>query len=177
MFLPESPRWDYRRGKVDKARKCVAAAYGVPVNHREVAREMREIKEKFDAESAPGVEHPWYEVLTGPRMTYRTLLGISLQILQQLTGSYETSMIDMNFALMSYFQAPITSSTTEPPFSSLLASATPTLPLSFSARSTLAAHSEVFTSLSTLVVDCRLWLDQPAWSSASSSLPRLDTQS
>jgi SP family sugar:H+ symporter-like MFS transporter len=86
MFLPESPRWDYRRGNVDKARKCVAAAYGVPLNHREVAREMREIKEKFDAESAPGVQHPWYEVLTGPRMRYRTLLGVSLQILQQLTG-------------------------------------------------------------------------------------------
>jgi len=87
MFLPESPRWDYRRGHVDAARKCVAAAYGVPIHHREVAREMREIRDKFEAESAGGQKHHWYEVVTGPRMLYRTLLGISLQVLQQLTGA------------------------------------------------------------------------------------------
>lgn len=87
MFLPESPRWDYRRGKIDAARRCVAASYGVPENHREVEREMREIREKFEEENAGGAKHHWYEVFTGPRMMYRTLLGVSLQILQQLTGA------------------------------------------------------------------------------------------
>lgn len=86
-FLRESPRWDYRKGNIDRARVTIAKSYGVPENHWEVHREMREIKEKFDAENVGGSSHPWYEVFTGPRMAYRTLLGVSLQALQQLTGA------------------------------------------------------------------------------------------
>ena len=83
MFLPESPRWDYRKGRIDRARTTIAKAYGVPESHREVVKEVREIKEKFEAEKAAA----WHEVFTGPRMAYRTLLGIALQALQQLTGA------------------------------------------------------------------------------------------
>ena len=86
MFLSESPRWDYRKGRTERAEKTLALSYGVPASHREVRRELREIKEKFDAESHGG-GHPWYEIFTGPRMTYRTLLGIVMQSLQQLTGA------------------------------------------------------------------------------------------
>lgn len=87
LFLRESPRWDYRKGKIERARITVAKSYGVPVNHYEVTREMKEIKEKFDAENAGGGKHKWYEIVTGPRMLYRTLLGVTLQALQQLTGA------------------------------------------------------------------------------------------
>lgn len=87
VFLRESPRWDYRKGNVDRARTTIAKSYGVPENHWEVEREMREIKSKFDAENAGGAKHPWYEVFTGPRMAYRTSLGIGMQALQQLTGA------------------------------------------------------------------------------------------
>lgn len=87
MFLRESPRWDYRQGKIDEARKTIALSYGVPENHVEVVREFTEIKEKYEAETSGGLAHPWYEIFTGPRMAYRTLLGVSLQILQQLTGA------------------------------------------------------------------------------------------
>jgi len=86
-FLRESPRWDYRHGKIDRARTTIAKSYGVSENHYEVHREMREIKEKLDAEQAGGGQHKWYEVFTGPRMAYRTLLGVTLQALQQLTGA------------------------------------------------------------------------------------------
>ena len=86
IFLPESPRWDYRNGNIERARQSVAKAYGVSINHWEVDREMREIKEKYDAEFAGGGKHVWYEIFTGPRMAYRTLLGVTLQALQQLTG-------------------------------------------------------------------------------------------
>ncbi|TKA83462.1 hypothetical protein B0A55_00579 [Friedmanniomyces simplex] len=48
---------------------------------------MREIKEKLDAENAGGGKHKWYEAFTGPRMAYRTSLGVALQALQQLTGA------------------------------------------------------------------------------------------
>lgn len=85
-FLRESPRWDYRHGKIDRARATVAKSYGVSEDHWEVQREIREIKAKLDAENVGGA-HPWYEVFTGPRMAYRTALGITLQALQQLTGA------------------------------------------------------------------------------------------
>lgn len=87
LTLRESPRWEYRKGKVDSARKTIALSYGVPEDHPEVQREIREIKEKLEAEQAGGGNHPWYEIFTGPRMMYRTLLGITLQALQQLTGA------------------------------------------------------------------------------------------
>jgi len=87
MTLRESPRWEFRNGKEDSARKTIALSYGVPEDHAEVQREIREIKEKLDAENAGGGTHPWYEIFTGPRMLYRTLLGITLQALQQLTGA------------------------------------------------------------------------------------------
>jgi len=87
IFLPESPRWDYRNNNIERARSTIARAYGVPINHWEVEREMGEIKAKYDAEFAGGGKHVWYEIFTGPRMAYRTLLGVTLQALQQLTGA------------------------------------------------------------------------------------------
>ncbi|KAF2636009.1 general substrate transporter [Massarina eburnea CBS 473.64] len=87
MTLRESPRWEYRQGEIDSARTTVALSYGVPEDHPDVLREMREIREKLEAEQAGGGHHPWYEIFTGPRMLYRTLLGITLQALQQLTGA------------------------------------------------------------------------------------------
>ncbi|KXS98760.1 hypothetical protein AC578_9038 [Pseudocercospora eumusae] len=87
LFLPESPRWDYRNNNIERARQTVARAYGVSTNHADVQREMREIKAKYDAEFAGGGKPKWYEVFTGPRMAYRTLLGVTMQALQQLTGA------------------------------------------------------------------------------------------
>lgn len=86
-FLRESPRWDYRHGKIDAARTTLAKSYGVPENHHEVVREMREIREKFEIEHAGGGKPKFYEIFTGPRMMYRILLGVALQALQQLTGA------------------------------------------------------------------------------------------
>lgn len=87
LFMQESPRWEYRKGKIDAARKTIALTYGVNEDHVEVQREIREIEMKMEAERAGGDKHPWYEIVTGPRMLYRTLLGIALQMLQQLTGA------------------------------------------------------------------------------------------
>ncbi|EOA92310.1 uncharacterized protein SETTUDRAFT_162736 [Exserohilum turcica Et28A] len=87
IFMQESPRWEYRRGKIDSAKHTIALTYGVPEDHPEVQREIREIQKKFEAEQAGGGHHPWYEIFTGPRMAYRVTLGIALQALQQLTGA------------------------------------------------------------------------------------------
>lgn len=86
LFFPESPRFAYRHGRVDEARRTMAKFYGVHESHRAVKREIAEIKEKHDLEISLG-KRPWIELLTGPRMAYRTMLGIVLQALQQLTGA------------------------------------------------------------------------------------------
>ena len=86
LFFPESPRFAFRKGRVEEARMTMAKFYGVSENHREVQREIREIKEKHDLELSLG-KRPWIELITGPRMAYRTILGIVLQALQQLTGA------------------------------------------------------------------------------------------
>ena len=91
LFMRESPRWEYRRGKTDSARKTIAISYGVSEDHAQVQSEVREIREKLEAEQAGGGHHPWYEVFTGPRMMYRVLLGITLQALQQLSGMIQMS--------------------------------------------------------------------------------------
>ena len=62
----------------------MAKLYGVHQHHYAIQRELREIQEKLDQETKGA---PWHEVFTGPRMTYRTLLGITMQALQQLTGA------------------------------------------------------------------------------------------
>ena len=86
LVFPESPRYAYRNGRVEEARAAMAKMYGVHGSHREVRRELAEIKEKHDFEISRG-KRPWIELFTGPRMAYRTMLGIVLQALQQLTGA------------------------------------------------------------------------------------------
>ncbi|KAF4977319.1 hypothetical protein FZEAL_6142 [Fusarium zealandicum] len=85
LFLPESPRFAYRQGRVEEARNTIAKLAGVEPNHASVNRQIDDIKEKLDEERAlPDTK--WHEIFTGPRMFYRTTLGIVLQAGQQLTG-------------------------------------------------------------------------------------------
>ena len=44
------------------------------------------MREKLQLEEEGG-KHPIWEVITGPRMLYRILLGMTIQALQQLTGA------------------------------------------------------------------------------------------
>jgi len=86
LLLPESPRYAYRKGRIEEARRNMARLNGVAENSPLIDAEIREIQEKLEAESAGG-DHPWYEIFTGPRMLYRTILGMVLQAGQQLTGA------------------------------------------------------------------------------------------
>ncbi|KKK19645.1 putative MFS monosaccharide transporter [Aspergillus ochraceoroseus] len=83
-MFPESPRFDYRQGRVDHARHTMSRLYGVPENHRVIIQELADIQAQLDAESG---EQAWHEFLTAPRMFYRIILGMTLQSLQQLTGA------------------------------------------------------------------------------------------
>lgn len=86
LFLPESPRYAYRNGRFEEAREVMCKLYGVASNHRCIAQEMQDMKEKYEEEQGAG-DVAWHEIFTGPRMCYRTILGVVLQSLQQLTGA------------------------------------------------------------------------------------------
>ena len=64
----------------------MARLNGVDPHSPLIDGEINEIEEKLVAERAGG-DHPWHEIFTGPRMLYRTLLGMVLQAGQQLTGA------------------------------------------------------------------------------------------
>ncbi|PGH04542.1 hypothetical protein AJ79_07068 [Helicocarpus griseus UAMH5409] len=85
-LFPESPRFDYRTGHVDRAKRSMMRFYGVPHNHRQLHVELEEIHQKYEEDMA-AKDNPWWEIFTGPRMLYRILLGIALQAFQQLTGA------------------------------------------------------------------------------------------
>ncbi|KFY96548.1 hypothetical protein V500_02411 [Pseudogymnoascus sp. VKM F-4518 (FW-2643)] len=84
FMMPESPRYDIKRGFNQRAFNTMQKFYGVPVNHRAIALETAEINANISASQGA---HAWYEVFTGPRMGYRTTLAMVLQMFQQLTGA------------------------------------------------------------------------------------------
>ncbi|KAK4888680.1 hexose transporter hxt5 [Elasticomyces elasticus] len=86
LFLPESPRFAFRMGREDEARETIAKLAGVSPDSPIVANQITEIRLKLEHEKA-GANTAWHEIFTGPRMLYRTLLGMVLQAGQQLTGA------------------------------------------------------------------------------------------
>lgn len=86
LLFPETPKHEFRKGRGHEAKRTMVRLLGVSENHYKVEKELSEMKEALDAEHAGGKPH-WYEMFTGPRMAYRTILGVVLQALQQLTGA------------------------------------------------------------------------------------------
>lgn len=88
LLFPESPRYNYRHGRVDEAKTTMSKLYGIPENHRVIVHEVFEIQEQMEAEEgSEGGWRGWIEMFKAPRMPYRIALGIVLQALQQLTGA------------------------------------------------------------------------------------------
>ncbi|KIV98493.1 hypothetical protein, variant 1 [Verruconis gallopava] len=88
LFLPETPRFVYRRGDKEGAKATMMRVYGAPANHYVIAVELEEIEVKLQEESAQGSAlAEWALMLRTPMMPYRILLGVVLQMFQQLTGA------------------------------------------------------------------------------------------
>ncbi|KAH7127473.1 general substrate transporter [Dactylonectria macrodidyma] len=85
LLLPESPRYAYRKGRVEEARSTIARLAGVSRDDYSVTKQIDEIRAKQDEEKA-ATDTKWYEIFTESRMLYRTLLGMVLQAGQQLSG-------------------------------------------------------------------------------------------
>ena len=83
----ETPRYNYRHGKVDKAKQTMVKVYGVSENHYSIHHELAEIKAKLDEEDRQGnAIQEWLGMWRAPKMAYRLILGMGLQMFQQLTG-------------------------------------------------------------------------------------------
>jgi MFS transporter, SP family, sugar:H+ symporter len=89
LFFPETPRYAYRRGRVDEARETMIQVFGAPAHHYAVHTELEEIEAKFKAEqhTKGNPISEFTKMLRAPRMGYRLALGITLQAFQQLTGA------------------------------------------------------------------------------------------
>jgi SP family sugar:H+ symporter-like MFS transporter len=87
LFMPESPRYDCSRGRVDRARLTIAKLSGLAPDSDGVKHQLTDIQNNLHEESRSADQFRWIEIFTGPRMLYRTTLGIVLQAGQQLTGA------------------------------------------------------------------------------------------
>ncbi|KAH8592417.1 general substrate transporter [Bisporella sp. PMI_857] len=95
FFLPESPRYFVKKGKVDDAIKALSSVRGQPSDSQYIQDELAEIIANHEYElsviPAGGYFATWKNCFTGSITNAssnirRTLLGIGLQMMQQLTG-------------------------------------------------------------------------------------------
>ncbi|KII90375.1 hypothetical protein PLICRDRAFT_52115 [Plicaturopsis crispa FD-325 SS-3] len=88
LFMPESPRWLAAHGRLPEASRAIARTRGVDVTDPIVQREVEEIRLNVLHEQAHVEGSSWFDCFRPNNKTlYRTLLGVSLQSLQQLTGA------------------------------------------------------------------------------------------
>lgn len=88
--MPESPRWLAAHGRMEEAQNSLARVRGISdadgATHSVVQREVEEIRANIELERKR--KGGWIDCFKlENKLLYRTLLGMSLQSLQQLTGA------------------------------------------------------------------------------------------
>lgn len=93
LFFPETPRYNYRHGKKDKAQATLCKVYGATPNHWAIHTQIEEIESKLREENVikGNAVTQFVRMFRAPRMGYRIALGMGLQMFQQLTGKYPSS--------------------------------------------------------------------------------------
>ncbi|GAA5937542.1 hypothetical protein JCM3775_001264 [Rhodotorula graminis] len=95
FFLPDSPRYFVKRGKLDKARDVLVRLRGQPADSKLVEVELAEIVANAEAEARAMPTDTWFgswaacfsgSVFDSSSNLRRTILGTSLQMMQQWTG-------------------------------------------------------------------------------------------
>lgn len=95
LFLPESPRFYVRKGRIEEAAKALAAVRGQPLESDYVRDELAEIvaNNEYELQVIPQTSYigSWLACFQGSLSKgnsplRRTILGTGLQMMQQLTG-------------------------------------------------------------------------------------------
>ncbi|KIK69296.1 hypothetical protein GYMLUDRAFT_35369 [Collybiopsis luxurians FD-317 M1] len=95
FLLPESPRYFVKKGKIDQARHTLCRLRGQPADSEYIESELAEIVANHEYEKRiipdSGYWGSWYQCFTGGLWTSnsnlrKTILGTSLQMMQQWTG-------------------------------------------------------------------------------------------
>jgi len=110
MFLPDSPRYFVKKGKLDRAANSLSRLRGHPVEADYIQHELAEIvaNEEYERKIIPNTNWlgSWLQCFSGSLFkansnVRKTILGTSLQMMQQWTG--------VNFIF--YFSTPFLKST------------------------------------------------------------------
>ncbi|WVQ71646.1 hypothetical protein IAR50_001186 [Cryptococcus sp. DSM 104548] len=95
MLLPESPRWYVKKGRIEDATKALSRVRGQPVDSTYIRDEITEIvaNHEYETELIPNQTYlgSWAACFSGgfrnPQSNLRrTVLGITMQMMQQWTG-------------------------------------------------------------------------------------------
>ncbi|KAJ9667587.1 hexose transporter hxt5 [Coniosporium apollinis] len=86
IFMKESPRYAYRKGRAEEARQTMAVLHGVPPNHVVIESQTHELGLALAEEERAG-KASFFETFKLPRMRYRVFLGVFLHAGQQFTGA------------------------------------------------------------------------------------------
>ncbi|KAI5452947.1 hypothetical protein NCC49_006481 [Naganishia albida] len=95
LFLPDSPRYFVKKGKLDRARNVLSRLRGQPVDSPYIESELAEIVANAEYERSLMPSTTWFgqwaacfsgSVFQAKSNLRRTILGTSLQMMQQWTG-------------------------------------------------------------------------------------------
>merc|ERR1711977_275315 len=121
FFLPDSPRYYVKRGRVEKARKALSSVRGQPQDSEYVEAELAEIiaNEEYERSLIPAGSwiNGWMNCFRGSVFKSnsnlrKTILGTSLQMMQQWTG-VNVFLISLIFTLVNVCSTPISFWTVE----------------------------------------------------------------